>query len=195
MLTSTLCFRRFSVTAICLWLFLVGAGLNGAINTTQAQTRAYVAHAEGFVTVIDTDTSTVVTTITVCSGFTCSPIIPAVTPNGARVYVTSISHNTVTNTASARIAAGGAPPFVGVTPDGTRLYVDALMAVTIIDTSTNTIVTQIPLGLSMGGVAFGTLPPVPRSKEDCKDGGYQQFGTLAFPNQGQCLKYVKEHAN
>lgn len=382
--TPTLCVRGFSLTSICLWFFLIAAVLNGAINTTQAQTRAYVAHPEGLVTVIDTDTSTVVATITVCSDFTCSPTIPVVTPDGTRVYVTNNSHDTVsvidtltntvvdtiivgqspwgiaitpdgtrayvanrsgtisvidtstntviatitdsagplgivltpdgarayvsnalgsvsvvdtstntivtdipvtdfpvpgfgfpafnlvaiaitpdgtrayvvsnstaktyvistvsntviatirtdpgsplsiaispdgtraytatvatagnigahvavidtaTNTIIARIAAGGAPPFVGVTPDGTRLYVDALMAVTIIDTSTNTIVTQIPLGLSMGGVAFGTLPQVPRSKDDCKDGGYQRFGALAFPNQGQCLKYVKEHAN
>jgi len=380
-LTSTLCVRGFSVTSICLWLIcLIGAGLNGAINTTQAQTRAYVATG-GSLTVIDTDTNAVVGSITVCTDFTCSPVIPAVTPNGARVYVTNISQGTVsvidtltntvvdtitvgerplgiaitpdgtrayvannsgtisvidtsanaviatipdtdlplgvaitpdgarayvsnaagsisvvdistntiitnipvldfpvpgfgfpardlagiaitpdgtrayvvshstaktyvistitntmiatirtdpgaplsiaispdgtraytatvggsfahvsvidtaTNTISATIPAGGAPPFVGVTPDGTKLYVDAEMAVTIIDTATNSIVTQIPLTLPTLGVAFGTLPPVPHSKDDCKNSGYQQFSVLGFRNQGQCVKYVNEHAN
>jgi YVTN family beta-propeller protein len=377
-LTST-CVRSFSVTLVYLCLFLISPGLSGAINTTQAQTRAYVATGSS-VTVIDTDTSTVVDTIPVCTDFTCSPIIPAVTPNGARVYVTNILQDTVSvidtltntlvgtitvgqspwgiaitpdgtrayvanssgtisvidtstdtvittivdndlpfgvaitpdgtrvyvsnargsvsvvdistntiisdipvldfpvpgfgfpardlagiaitpdgtrayvvshstaktyvistittamtdtihtepgvplsiaihpdgtraytatiggsfahvsvidtasNSISATIPAGGAPPFVGVTPDGARLYVDGAMAVTIIDTATNTIVTQIPIGQPMGGVAFGTLPPVPHSKDDCKNSGYQQFSVLGFRNQGQCVKYVNEHA-
>ena len=383
MLTSTLCFRSFPIFSICFWLFLIGASLNGA--NTQAQTRAYVAHPLGSITVIDTATSTVVTKIPVCPDFTCSPAIPAVTPNGARVYVTNSFQDTVTvidtltntvidtiivgqsplgiaitpdgtrayvanhsgsisiidtstntvittiadsdiplgvaitpdgsrayvsnargsisvvdistntiitnipiidflvpgfgfpagnlfaialtpdgtrgyvvshstgktyvistisntmiatipsppgsplsiavspngtrvytatlgfiaqvlvidtasNTIIGTIHAGGPPPFVGVTPDGARLYINAQEStgdetVTVIDTSTNSIVTKILTGDFMLGVAFGTLPPVPKTKDDCKNGGYQRFTVLGFPNQGQCLKYVKEHAN
>lgn len=371
---STSRFCTFSLAATCFSLLLSG-GTIGA----QAQTRSYVAHPEGLVTVLDTQTNAVVDTITVCTDFSCSPLIPAVTPNGARVYVTNISQNTVsvidtltntvvdtitvgqspwgiaitpdgkrayvantsgtisvidtatntvtatitdsdgpsgvaitpdgtrayvsnglgtvsvvdtstntiltnipitdfpvpccgfpafslvaiaitpdgsrgyvvsastgktyvinlsTNTMSATIrtdpgqplsiamkpdgtrvytasvgfearafvidtvsntiiatlSAGGAPPFVGVTPDGTKLYIDANMAVTIIDTATNTISTRVQLDHTMGGVAFATLPEVPHSKDDCKDSGFQRFSVLAFRNQGQCVKYVNEHA-
>jgi YVTN family beta-propeller protein len=369
MLTSTFCLRGFSVFSICFWLF--------AINT-QAQTRAYVTNPGGSVTVIDVNTSTVVTKIPVCSD-SCFPTIPAVTPNGARVYVTNSFHNTVTvidtltntvidtitvgqspsgiaitpdgtrayvasrnrtisvidtstntviatiaangdplavaitpdgtrayvsnttgsvsvvdtgtntiitnilildfpfgvpagsltgmvitpdgtrvyvasysfgkvyvistlfnavlkaiptdfgslsiaispngarvytatdffsahimvidtasNTVIDKISVGGPPPFVAVTPDGTRLYIIANTGeskVDVFDTSTNSLVTTIPTGDGMYGVAFGILPPVPHTKDDCKNGGYQQFTVLGFPNQGQCLQYVKEHAN
>jgi hypothetical protein len=44
-------------------------------------------------------------------------------------------------------------------------------------------------------VAFGTLPEVPHSKDDCKGSGFQRFSVLAFRNQGQCIKYANEHAN
>lgn len=374
----TFCFRGFPIFSICFWLFLIGAILNGAINT-QAQTRAYVTHPNGSVTVIDVNTSTLVTKIPVCSDF-CFSLIPAVTPNGARVYVTNNFQDTVTvidtltntvidtitvgqspwgiaitpdgtrayvansssntisvidtstntviatiadtarplgvaimpdgsrayvsnangsvsvvdvstntiiinipvfdfplgfpafdlfgivitpdgtrvyvvsrstgktyvistmfnsvlvaiptdpgslsiaispngtrvytatnfflieifvidtasNTIIAKIPAGGAPPFVAVTPDGTRLYIignTGELAVKVVDTSTNSLVTKIPTGDGMFGVAFGTLPPVPHTKDDCKNGGYQRFTVLGFPNQGQCLQYVKEHAN
>jgi hypothetical protein len=38
-------------------------------------------------------------------------------------------------------------------------------------------------------------PRVPTSKEQCKDGGYQNFGPPAgpFKNQGQCISYVEHH--
>ena len=360
--------RGFLRATICFWLLFIG-GTIGA----QAQTRSYIAHPDGAITVLDTQTNAVVDTITVCTDFTCSPLIPAVTPNGARLYVTNFSHNTVSvidtltnqvidtitvgqspwgiaitpdgkrayvanlsgtisvidtstntvidtiadedgpfgvaitpdgtrayvantlgtvsvfdtstntlitkipvvdrfgfparnlvaivitpdgtrayvvsaatgqvsvidtalnvviatirtdpgsplslamssdgtrvytasvgfaarafaidtfsNSIIATVSAGGPPPFVGVTPDGTRLYVNALTGVTIIDTSTFTISTRIELGRPVGGVAFGVLPEVPHSKDDCKDGGFQRFTALAFRNQGQCIKFVSE---
>lgn len=369
---SALRCRTFSLAASCLCLLVIG----GTIRV-QAQTRSYVAHPDGAITVLDTQTNAVVDTITVCTNNTCSPLIPAVTPNGARVYVTNFSQNTVTvidtlsntvvdtitvgqapwgiaitpdgqrayvantsgsisvidtttntvtttitdsdgpfgvavtpdgtrvyvsngqgtvsvvetsintiltnipitdfpvpccgfparnlvaivitpngsrgyvvsastgktyvidttfnsmiatiptnpgqplsiamkpdgtrvytaspdfgtkvidtatNTIIAFVNAGGAPPFLGVTPDGTKLYIDANMGVTFIDTATNTISTNIQLGHTMGGVAFGTLPEVPQSKDDCRGSGWQRFSVLAFRNQGQCVKYVNEHA-
>ena len=373
---STLQCRGFSIALSCFWLLVIG----GAIST-QAQTRSYVAHPDGAVTVLDTDTNAVVDTITVCTDHTCGPLIPAVTPNGARLYVTNIhdtvsvidtltntvvdtiavgqslwgiaitpdgkrayvadssgtiavidtgtntvistipdsgspfgvaitpdgtrayisnangtvsvvdtstntiitnilvldfprpgfgfpardlaaivitpdgtrayvvSHSTsktyvistmlnaviatiptglgsasggplsiamspdgtrvytsfpcceslvmdtFSNTVIRIIPGGGAPPFVGVTPDGTKFYRNAGQVVIIYDTSTFAIITTIQLDLSVGGVAFGTLPEVPHSKDDCKDSGFQRFSVLAFRNQGQCIKYVNEHAN
>src|SRR3954449_3369191 len=87
---STSRFRNLSVAATCFWLLVIG----GTIST-EAQTRSYVAHPTGTITVLDTATNAVVDTITVCDDRTCSPLIPAVTPNGARLYVTNFSQNTV----------------------------------------------------------------------------------------------------
>ena len=38
-------------------------------------------------------------------------------------------------------------------------------------------------------------PLISQSKDDCKEGGYQRFHSLGLRNQGQCIKYVKEHRN
>jgi aspartate/tyrosine/aromatic aminotransferase len=35
-----------------------------------------------------------------------------------------------------------------------------------------------------------TYTAVPTSKEQCKDGGWKNFGTM-FKNQGQCVKFVR----
>jgi len=77
-------FLGFSLAAICLLTI-----------STHAQTRSYVADPDGTIIVFDTDTNTMIDTITVCTDRTCSPLIPAATPNGLRIYVTNISHNTV----------------------------------------------------------------------------------------------------
>lgn len=41
-----------------------------------------------------------------------------------------------------------------------------------------------------------TVPPpvgAPTTKEQCKDGGWQQFDNPSFKNQGQCVSYVNHH--
>jgi len=171
-----------------------------AIALTPDGSRGYVVSAStGKTYVIDTATNSMIATILTNPG---QPLSIAMKPDGTRVYTASVGFqarafviDTASNTILATISAGGAPPFVGVTPDGTKFYIDGDMAVTIIDTATNTISTRIQLDLTMGGVAFGTLPEVPQRKEDCKDSGFQRFSALAFRNQGQCVKYVTEHAH
>jgi hypothetical protein len=44
---------------------------------------------------------------------------------------------------------------------------------------------SIVISYKAGGV--GEEPPEPQTKEDCKNGGYEEFG---FKNQGQCIKAV-----
>jgi len=73
--------KGLSFPAICLLLFFFCLS-NGA-NSVHAQTRAYVAHpADDTISVINTDTNTVITTIPVGDG----PLAVAITPDGTRAY-------------------------------------------------------------------------------------------------------------
>jgi YVTN family beta-propeller protein len=156
MFTSTLRLRSFSLTTICLSLLFIG-GLNGAINTTQAQARAYVANpCNNTLAVVDTRTNTVVTTIPVGD----EPYLPAVTPDGTRVYVTNRRSqtvsviNTATNTVVTTIPIGAPATAVVFTPDGTRAYVTTLTTIFVIDTSTNAVIATIPDRIGLTYVAI-----------------------------------------
>jgi YVTN family beta-propeller protein len=129
-------------------------------TTAQAQSFAYVAN-NGFdtVSVIDTATNTVVTTIPVG----VNPEGVAITPDGTRAYVTNNTSNTVsvidttTNTVFATIIPfGPGPSGVAITPDGTRAYVtsDRSDAVSVIHTATNAVFATILVGLGPSGVAI-----------------------------------------
>ena len=109
------------------------------------------------VTVIDTTTNKVVTTIDVG----LAPAGVAVTPDGSKVYVANEAVNgtvsvidTATNTVSATVAVGRHPVGVAVKPDGSKIYVanrgDG--TVSVID-ATNKVVATIKVGLAPFGVA------------------------------------------
>ena len=83
------------------------------------------------------------------------------TPDGARVYVTTISEqpyghfgvaviDTATNTVVKTIPLPPLPKAIAVAPDGTRMYVANSNAVNVVDTSTNTVVAAV------GPMAFPT---------------------------------------
>jgi YVTN family beta-propeller protein len=86
---------------------------------------------------------------------------------------------------------------VAITPDGTRAYVANRFSntVSVIDTATNTVLSTIPVGPLPLWVAITPAPQAPKSKEECKHGGYLTFGPPAgpFKNQGQCIGYVEHH--
>jgi YVTN family beta-propeller protein len=120
-----------------------------------------------------------------------------------RAYVTNRSDNTVsvidtaTNTVIATIPLGtfAFPHGVAVTPDGLRVYVvnSALGTVSVIDTATNTVVTTISVGSNPFGLAI--MPSIaPKTKDECKNGGYKKFVPPVgpFKNQGQCIKFVND---
>jgi YVTN family beta-propeller protein len=92
---------------------------------------------------------------------------------------------------------GRYPFFVVITPDGTRAYVtvNGLNIVSVIDTATDTVVANVPVGAFPNGIAIASAPQPPKSKEECKHGGYLKFGSPAgpFKNQGQCVSYVEHH--
>ena len=52
--------------------------------------------------------------------------------------------------------------------------------------------TQTLLGLtSVGGVGDLAFTPLPTSKADCKNGGWQRFSfPYSFKNQGDCIQFV-----
>ena len=52
--------------------------------------------------------------------------------------------------------------------------------------------TQTFVGLtSVGGVGDLAFTPLPTSKADCKNGGWQRFSfPYSFKNQGDCIQFV-----
>ncbi len=112
---------------------------------------AYVTAGTG-VSVVDTTTDVVVTTIPISSGTEEL----AVTPDQSHVYASGFLNDvlvidTVTNTVVATVQGVPSPDGVAVTPDGNFAYVaNDLSAgtVTVISTATNTIVATIPVGPS-----------------------------------------------
>lgn len=109
------------------------------------------------VSVINTATNAVVTTLTVGS----NPYGVSVSPDGSRVYVTNSGSNnvsvinTVTNTVVATVAVTSRPYGIAVSPDGSKVYVANYLSnvVSIINTASNTLVTNITVGSGPYGVA------------------------------------------
>lgn len=138
--------------------------LIAAFGFTQlhAQSVAYETNnTEGSVGVIDTNTNTVVATI---SGFT-HPFCAALSPDAKLLYVCSTNNtvsvvDTQTNTVSATISLAGALGFIGnegapqvivFSPDGTRAFVISSgggnnSQLFVIDTAANTVVNSASFG-------------------------------------------------
>jgi YVTN family beta-propeller protein len=146
------------------WAALVLAVLLSA-RPVEAWHFVYVTNSNN-VTVIDTNTNTVVTRIPV--GIAPSGV--AVAPDGKHVYVANsdYSHdhdstvsviNTATNTVVATFTVLQNPYAVAVSPDGRRLYVTAALrsdAVSVIDTATNTQVAVV--GIPPDPIAIAVTP-------------------------------------
>ena len=45
--------------------------------------------------------------------------------------------------------------------------------------------------LDTDGDGVGNACDAPSDKDECKDGGWRTFSTIAFPNQGQCVSFVE----
>src|SRR6185436_268760 len=96
-----------------------------------SQPRLYVANENtGTISVINTTTNTVLTTITLTPcPVGCAANQAVVTPNGSRLYVTDSAAdvvwvlNTATNTIVTRVAGVLFPEGLAVHPDGSRVYV------------------------------------------------------------------------
>jgi len=122
-------------------------------------TYAYVAnYSSGNVSVIDTATNTVVSTITVGT----NPFDVAITPNGQYAYVVNVGSsnvsviNTSTNAVVATISVGTSPFDVAITPNGQYAYVVNVGSsnVSVINTATNTVVSTISVGTNPYSIAI-----------------------------------------
>lgn len=135
------------------------AGAVLAVATpVQAAPMAYVTSSfTGDVSVIDTTTKALVTTIPVGG----SPFGVSVHPAGSHVYVANWGDDTVsvistaTNTVLRTIPVGQGPFGVGLHPAGTHVYVANQLSdtVSVIDTATGTVTRTIGVGSRPIGVA------------------------------------------
>jgi len=125
-----------------------------AVAVSADGSRAYVTNeGSGTVSVIDTATNSVVSTITVGS----LPTVLAISPDGSQIYVDNYSSGTVsvidptTNTVKATINVGGDPYGVVFSPDGSRAYVaNDVGIVSVINTSTESVIDTINVGEAVG---------------------------------------------
>lgn len=145
------CIKSALIKAVCHLMFVVVVTVLLGSWTVYAQFCAYVTNnSSEDVSVIDTATNTVVTTID--TNIASTGI--AITPNGAFAYVTSsispggvsvidLANDTVVTTISVGRASG-----IAITPDGARAYVPihSMFEVAVIDTATNTVITTVPIG-------------------------------------------------
>jgi YVTN family beta-propeller protein len=153
------------------WMLLVCSALLAQPFVADGAPFAYVARGgtlialPGEIAVIDLASNTVVATIAPYVIPVTTPSGVAVSPDGARVYVTDSSGVlailTATNTVTATLTTGLGPEVRGVvaTPDGRRIYVAHRQstgtngAVSAIDTATFQVIATIPVGAQCTGVA------------------------------------------
>jgi YVTN family beta-propeller protein len=151
---------------VALWAVLA-MGLGLMASPAEAAPFAYVTNtggcgacADGTVSVIDTATNMVGTTVVVGS----FPSAVALTPDGKQAYGANEGSNkgndvsvidTATNMWVATVTVGNGPAGVAVTPDGKHAYFTELDSdnVSVIDTATNTVVATVPVGSLPIGVA------------------------------------------
>lgn len=164
-------------------------------------TRAYVvsSNVNGFVSVIDVATNTVIgTPIPVGKGARGI----AITPDGSRAYVTNRDSNlvdigggnfadsvsvidTATNTVTVpSVIVGNQPEAIAISPDGSKVYVANSQGtdsrISVISTATNTVTTTIPLsGDRRFPIAIGFTPDGRKAYIANRTGSAGNFGTVS----------------
>jgi len=64
--------------------------------------------------------------------------------------------------------------------------------VSVIETASNTVVATVSVGSRPIGIAI-TRNATPTNKNQCKNGGFRNFISPAFKNQGECVSFVQRH--
>lgn len=146
--------RRILVAALAVLLVMVLG-----VAPSRAQ-KAYIPNLSGTVAVIDTVTGTVIGG-PIAVGGNAQGV--AVSPDGSKVYVSSLSNNAVSVIATAANAVtatiplpnGSGPLGLAVSPDGSEVYVANIGSntVSVIATASNTVIKTIAVGNKPSGVA------------------------------------------
>ncbi|MFD0207104.1 MULTISPECIES: YncE family protein [Saccharothrix] len=140
----------------------LGAALLPGTAVAQDPVRVlgYVANNGGGVSVLDTATNAVTTTLVDSTGD--SPYGVGVAFDGTRAYVTNVRDDTLTvidtptNTVDAAVPVGDGPAGVVVSPSGGHVYVSNYAAgtVSVVDAATLTTTETIPVGANADGIAI-----------------------------------------
>jgi RHS repeat-associated protein len=109
------------------------------------------------ISIVDATTNTVVGSVAIGA----YPYSLAVSPDGTRLYVTSLDNNTLSvvdlasETVLAAIPVGSSPEGVKVSPDGTKVYVanHGSNSVSVIDTSQLAVIATVSVGVNPKGIA------------------------------------------
>jgi len=118
---------------------------------------AYVAnYSSNTISVIDTTSDTVVSTIPVASG----PLAVAGIPSGTQIYVANFNSNTVSviavsdNSLIATIPVGSNPEYIAINPAGTMVYATNRYSdsMSVVDVATNTVIATVPMSSQPVGV-------------------------------------------
>ena len=131
------------------------------VSISGATPYAYITTSGSNVSVIDTATNTVTTTVNVVGGAFGITVLPSAT----RVYVGNNGGNTVsvinteTNTVTATVNVGRSSAGISITPDGRKVFVGSNQmpgSVSVIDTATNTVTDimqdlKVPIGVAATG--------------------------------------------
>jgi YVTN family beta-propeller protein len=141
---------------ITLAIVAVGALLGSA--RAEAETKAYIANSgANVVTVLDTATEAIVTTIPVGA----HPVRVALSPDGTRAYVSNRDADSVsvidtgTDTVVATIPVGDSPATLAVVPSGDEIYVVVNGgAIQVIERARGAVAATIPVPGNGGGLAF-----------------------------------------
>ncbi|MGW4113599.1 cytochrome D1 domain-containing protein [Actinosynnema sp. NPDC004786] len=146
------------VVALGAALLLVPPGTAAAQDPVRVL--GYVANNGGGVSVLDTATNAVTTTLVDSAGD--SPYGVGVAFDGTRGYVTNVRDDTLTvidtptNTVDAAVPVGDGPAGVVVSPSGGHVYVSNYAAgtVSVVDAATLTTTETIPVGANADGIAI-----------------------------------------
>jgi hypothetical protein len=150
--------------------FVAQAGTTQQITPPAA---AFVSLTGGTTTTAAATTTTTAATTTT-TGATTTTTHPTTTTTTIAPSTTTTTHPTTTTTTTTTTIA----------PSTTTTTHPTTTTTTIAPTTTTTVVTTTPPTTTPPT----TTPPTgPTSKDDCKNGGWQQFG---FRNQGQCVSSV-----
>jgi DNA-binding beta-propeller fold protein YncE len=114
--------------------------------------------------------------------------------NGRVMQYTAGSDGTLTPKSPAAVPSGIAPSGIAITGDGKAVYTANAGSNTVSQYAVGaggTLSSLSPDAVAAGRnpleIAITPSPPVPTSIEQCKNGGWQQFG---FKNLGRCVAFV-----